>query len=85
MRIIKIIENTNFRTIDEGGIDDDNCTIRFSEPKHGIVIYVAGMVEGDDDALVSLGAVDGSNEFRIAIHPEFLEFNKNWDMLMKRK
>lgn len=87
MRIIKIIKNTNFMTIDEDGIDDDNGTIRIrvSEPKQGTVIYAAGIVEGDDDALVSLGAVDGSNEFRLAAHPEFLEFNQNWNLLMKRE
>lgn len=86
MRIIKVIENTEFRTIECGDIDEnDNCIIRVSDPKHGTVIYAAGMVEGDDDALVSLGAVDGSNEFRIAVHPEFLEFNQNWNLLMKRE
>ena len=41
------------------------------------------MVNGDEDALVCLGAEGDSNEFSVAFYEPFKEFNKMWDELMK--
>ena len=85
MRVIKTFENTTFMTFEGGGVDEnDICRVRFSEPITGTVVYAAGMVEGDDDALVALGAADGSDEFRIVYHPGFIEFEKGWYALIGR-
>ena len=78
MRIIKSIENVDFFVLDDWDVTDENINIKF-EPKHGIVIYVAGMIEGDEDSLVCLGAEDGSNEFRVAFYELFKVFNAMWD------
>lgn len=85
MKILKTFLNTAFQTIESGGIDsDDTCRIRFSEPQHGTVIYVTGLVEGDDDAVVALGAAAGSDEFRVVYHDGFIEFEKGWYALIGR-
>lgn len=55
MRIIKSIENVDFFVLDDWDVTDENINMKF-EPKHGIVIYVAGMIEGEEDSLMCLGA-----------------------------
>ena len=82
MRIIKVIEDVDFCFLGDWDMTDENLIMKF-EPKHGIVIYVAGMVDGDEDSLVCLGAEDGSNEFRVAFYEPFKAFNTMWDELMK--
>ena len=78
MRIIKSIENVDFFVLDDLDVTDENINMKL-EPKHGIVIYVAGMIDGDEDSLVCLGAEDGSNEFRVAFYEPFKAFNAMWD------
>lgn len=86
MRVLKTFENTVFRTLEGGEIDgDDICRIRFSEPQHGTVMYVAGLVEGEDDAVVALGAAAGSDEYHIVYHDGFKEFEKGWYALIGRE
>ena len=82
MRIIKSIENVDFSVLDDWDVTDENINMKF-EPKHGTVIYVAGMIDGDEDSLMCLGAEDGSNEFRVAFYEPFKTFNTMWDELMK--
>lgn len=85
MRIIKTIENVDFFVLDDSDdwdVTDENINIKL-EPKHGIVIYIAGMIDGDEDSLMCLGAEDGSNEFRIAFYEPFKAFSTMWDELMK--
>ena len=82
MRIIKSIENVDFFVLDDWDVNDENINMKF-EPKHGIVIYVAGMIEGEEDSLMCLGAENGSNEFRVAFYEPFKAFNTMWDELMK--
>ena len=81
-RIIKVIENVDFAFLGDWDVTDENIVMKF-DPKHGTVIYVAGMIEGDPNSLMSLGAETGSNDFRVAFYEPFKEFNKMWDELMK--
>ena len=82
MRIIKSIENVDFFVLGDWDVTDENINMKL-EPKHGIVIYVAGMIDGDEDSLVCLGAEDGSNDFSGALYETFKAFNTMWDELMK--
>ena len=82
MRIIKTIEDVDFATLGDYDVTDENICMKF-DAKHGTVIYVAGMVNGDEDALVCLGAEGDSNEFSVAFYEPFKEFNKMWNELMK--
>lgn len=82
MRIIKTIKNVDFSVLGDWGITDENIGIKF-EQKHGTVIYAASIVDGDEDALMCLGAEDGSNEFRVAFYEPFKAFSTMWNELMK--
>ena len=82
VRIIKVIENVDFFFLDDWDITDENVKMKF-DPKHGTVIYVAGIIEGDPNSLMSLGAEEGSTDFKVAFYAPFKEFNKMWDELMK--
>lgn len=82
MRIIKSIENVDFFVLDDWDVTDENINMKL-KPKHGIVIYVAGMIDGEEDLLVCLGAEDGSNEFRVAFYEPFKSVNTMWDEFMK--
>lgn len=83
-RVIKIIRDVDFKAIDNYDLSDsDDITIGF-QPKHGTVIYIAGLCEGDEDDLLCMGAEDGTMEFQVAFYPDFLEFNKGWLRLIGR-
>lgn len=77
-RVIKIIRDVDFSVLKSGEIDNhDMCKLMF-EPKHGTVIYVAGMVENNEDDLLCMGAEEGSTEFKIAYYEHFRKFQKDW-------
>lgn len=85
-RVIKIYRDVDFMVIDGYDFDDVKDGIKMNyKPQHGTVVYIAGLVEGDDDALMCMGAPNGSTEFRAAIYPDFLEFEKGWFRLIGRK
>ncbi len=86
MNIIRQIEDVDFMqwpdNENEYGIDaKDNIFINL-HPTRGTVIYVTGLVEGDDDSLMCLGAPKGSTDFRVALYAPFLEFEKGWYRLI---
>ena len=82
MRIIKTIKNVDFSVLGDWDVYGEDIGMKF-EPKHGTVIYAAGIYEDDEDALMCLGAEDGSNEFRVAFYEPFRAFNIMWNELMK--
>ena len=82
MRIIKVIEAVDYCSLGAWDMTDHNLIMKF-DPKHGTVIYVAGIIEGDPNSLMSLGAEEGSTDFKVAFYAPFKEFNKMWDELMK--
>lgn len=83
-RIIKLIEDTDFHRWENGTItEQDEIAVRFI-PEHGTVIYVAGVFEDDDDALICMGAKEGETEFRVAVHDGFRAFEKAWYRLNGR-
>ena len=81
-RIIKVIEDVDFCFLGDWDMTDENLIMKF-DPKHGTVIYVAGIIDGDPNSLMSLGAEEGSTDFKVAFYAPFKEFNKMWDELMK--
>lgn len=84
-RVIKVYHDVNFNVISGYEIDDNTDQIKMqTKEQHGTVIYVAGMVEGDDDALICMGAPSGSTEFRPALYADFLKFEKGWLRLIGR-
>ena len=54
MRIIKVIEDVDFCFLGDWDMTDENLIMKF-DPKHGTVIYVAGIIDGDHNSLMSLG------------------------------
>ena len=84
-RVIKVYRDVDFSIIDGYEIDDNTDQIKMQTiEQHGTVIYVAGIVEGDDDALICMGAPSGSTEFRPVLYADFLEFEKGWLRLIGR-
>ena len=81
-RIIKVIENVDFAFLGDWDVTDENIVMKF-DPKHGTIIYVAGMIEGNPNSLMSLGAEEGSTDFKVAFYEPFKEFDKMWNELMK--
>ena len=78
-RIIKIIRDVDFSVLKSGEIDNhDMCKLMF-EPKHGTVVYVAGMVENNEDDLLCMGAEEGSIEFNVNLLSEIEEIEKTID------
>ena len=77
-RVIKIIRDVDFSILKDGEIDDNDMVKMMFEPKHGTVIYIAGMFEDNEDALLCMGAEDGSTEFKVAFYRHFREFEKEW-------
>ena len=78
IRVIRIMRDVDFFVMGDSDVDDENIMVKM-EPRHGTVIYVAGMVEdGDEDELVSMGAADGESEFHIAFEQKFVEFSRGW-------
>lgn len=84
-RVIKIYRDVDFNVIDDYDFDDIKDEIKMHyKSQHGTVIYIAGLVDGDEDSLMCMGAADGSTEFRPALYPDFLEFEKGWLRLIGR-
>ena len=52
-RIIKVIEDVDFCFLGDWDMTDENLIMKF-DPKHGTVIYVAGIIEGDPYSIMSL-------------------------------
>ncbi|MBQ2392085.1 MAG: hypothetical protein II306_10030 [Clostridia bacterium] len=77
-RVIKIIRDVDFSILKDGEIDDNDMVKMMFEPKHGTVIYIAGMFEDNEDCLLCMGAEDGSTKFKVAYYEHFREFQKEW-------
>lgn len=77
-RIIKIIRDVDFSVLKNGEIDNHDMVTMMFEPKHGTIIYVAGMFKDNEDALFCMGAEEGSTEFKMAFYEHFREFQKDW-------
>lgn len=83
MRVIKIIRDTEFAPfINIARTGDDTYSLPTKAVK-GTVIYVAGIIEEDEDALMCLGAVENSYEYSIAFHKGFKTFEEGWNKLIK--
>lgn len=82
-RVIRIIRNVDFSVMEEYPFDGakDGIGVRF-ERKHGTVLYVAGVVENDENALMCFGVEDGKTEGRIAFYKDFGKFDKGWRKLI---
>lgn len=88
-RVIRIIRDVDFLQWpddpkDHGIDENDNCFVNFKK-MHGTVIYVAGLIEGDEDDLLCMGAPEGSNEFRIAVYGPFMDFEVRWLRLLGKE
>lgn len=85
-RIIKVIEDADFSTIGDYDITYGECKVK-CEQKHGTIIYVAGLVEENENVLMCLGAESNEEKliFQVALYPPFLEFDKKWRDLMEIK
>ena len=85
-RIIKVIENVDFAVIGDYDVTYEECKVK-CEQKHGTIIYVAGLVEENENTLMCLGAETGKEQldFQVALYPPFLEFDKKWRDLMEIK
>lgn len=87
-RIIKAIEDVDFGVVGDYDITYGECKFKCNQ-KHGTVIYVAGLVEENENILMCLGAEKGKDkehlDFQIALYPPFLEFDKKWRDLMEIK
>lgn len=85
-RIIKVIEDVDFSTIGDYDITYGECKVK-CEQKHGTIIYVAGLVEENENILMCLGAEPNEEKlnFQVALYSPFLEFDKKWRDLMEIK
>lgn len=87
MRVILRIPDTEFSLFRDIERKEEKDDIYFVLPKkkyHGTVLYVAGMVEGDEDDLVCLGRPDGEDNAMIAFHNRFSEFRDAWNAAVKK-
>lgn len=91
MKIIRKFEDVDFmelprelldKTIKEP-VENDNIAITF-RPSHGTVCYVDEIQEDDPDTLWCFGAEPESNEYRIAFHKGFRDFQRGWYTLIGR-
>jgi len=79
MRVIKLIPDVDFAVLakeDPFEIDEEEMAFRFI-PKHGYVMYAAGLYEDDEDALMCLGSED-CKHWGWACYDGFRDFQNGW-------
>lgn len=83
MRIIKTIKDIDYLVMKSAGVKGDKFITQY-EIKHGTVIYATGYFSDDEDALISLGTVDGKS-FETVFYVPFLDFSVNYYISIGRE
>ena len=72
-KVIRVIHDVDFAVLNDQQPeydDEGNAIVRLID-KHGTVVYIAGLVENNPDAIMTFGAEDGSNDYRVAFYKPF--------------
>lgn len=73
-KVIRVIHDVDFAVLNEQPeFDDEGNAIMRLIDKHGTVVYIAGLVENNPDAIMPFGAEDGSNDYRVAFYKPFYD------------
>jgi hypothetical protein len=86
-RTIMSIPNQKFSLMVPPYTDGKDIFMNFSEECTGTIYLVAGMIDGDEDALVAFGLPDGmaKKEATVAFWEHFETFNMMWKRMVKEK
>ena len=86
-RIILVIPEQEFCFLENGDVDvdSDSITCKFSEPYTGTLFFVAGIVDGDDDAVEVFGVPDGETTGHIAFSKAAHDITDAWKKVLAVK
>jgi len=83
MKVLYTIHDTDYLVWKNGKFESDSFVVGY-ESRHGIVVFVSGLIDEDSDIVMCLGS-ENERDFSMALHPLFDKFKYQYYKTIRRR